>query len=417
VEILMATLGTAGDVHPFVVIGRALRERGHEVTLATNGFFEDLVKGAGIGFVELGTRASYEAMLRERRFWMPGKATGLILKKVVLPFLAPLFEIIAGFDRQETVVVASTLAFGARAAQEKLGVPLVTVHLQPACFMSFDDPPVNSVFNIPAWVPKPLRRTIWSTLDLVWNGVAGREINSFLASLGLPRRNRILTRWINSPGKVIGLFPEWFASPAPDWPSQTVLTGFVGGVSGTNSVPEELESFLMSGDPPLAVMPGTGNAHATRFMETVLESCRLLGRRAVLVTQYRENVPPSLPEGATHVGYAPSGALLPRCAGLVHHGGIGTSAAALHAGIPQLVIPINFDQPDNAARLQRLGVADFLLPKRLSGSGAAKKLATLMGSPEVRKRCRDLAGRIDFEDALERARRAIEHPLSGGNSP
>ena len=413
----MVTLGSAGDVHPFLALGTALRLRGHAVTLATSGYFEDLVRSEGLGFARMGTREDFEEILANPDVWCPRRGIPLLVEKVIIPALPRAYELIENFDRRDTVVVASTLALGARVAQEKLDVPLATVHLQPYSFLSFEEPPVSPLFNLPRWLPRQLGGGVWRVIEGVADRLLGAEVNRFRSGLGLPSARRIFTGWGNSPLKVIGLFPEWFAPPAPDWPEQTVLTGFLFFDRGGEApLAEEAEAFLGSGSPPVLITPGTAMAHAAEFFEAALEACRILDRRALLVTGHRGHLPSPLPGNALHVDYVPFSQVLQRCAAIVQHGGIGTTAQALAAGIPQLVQPMNFDQPDNAARLERLGVARSLDRREGSARTMADALGSLLGSGEVRKRCRSLAARIDPLRSLKRACRAVEE-LDGQAPP
>jgi UDP:flavonoid glycosyltransferase YjiC (YdhE family) len=103
-----------------------------------------------------------------------------------------------------------------------------------------------------------------------------------------------------------------------------------------------------------------------------------------------------------HEGYAPLSRLLPRCAALVHHGGIGTLAQALAAGVPQLTMPMGFDQPDNTTRLLRLGVARWVAPARFSGESVAPLLATLLTDPAIASSCAKYAALLKDESALAR---------------
>ncbi len=149
-------------------------------------------------------------------------------------------------------------------------------------------------------------------------------------------------------------------------------------------------------------------AHGGRLLAVALDACVALGRRAVVVTPFRDQLPTTLPPGTRHVAYAPFGALLPRVAALVHHGGIGTSAQALAAGIPQIVAPFAHDQPDNAARLRRLGVATVVSPNArrdawiaaLSGATGDASVADAVARAAVRMR-REPRAQDAIADLLE----------------
>src|SRR5262249_22585177 len=130
--------------------------------------------------------------------------------------------------------------------------------------------------------------------------------------------------------------------------------------------------------------------------------CRLLGRRGLLLTKYQCHLPRPLPSFVRHVEFAPFQQLLPHCAALVHHGGVGTVAKALATGTPQLVLPFAFDQADNAVRIQRMGVGDLLKPRQRTGANIARALTRLM-APAVQARCCEVAAGFGNKDALDNA--------------
>ncbi len=154
-------------------------------------------------------------------------------------------------------------------------------------------------------------------------------------------------------------------------------------------------------------MLGT-HLQAAAFFKAAAEACVLLNRRGMFLTPFNEQVPHPLPEGVVHFDYVPFSRVLPLAAALVHHGGIGTSAQGLRAGIPQLAMPLSHDQPDNAARLKRLGVADWLNPKDFRGPKVAAKLNRLLTSTEVLRNSRQASEKFAGVDAFEQACRVVE---------
>ena len=151
---------------------------------------------------------------------------------------------------------------------------------------------------------------------------------------------RRVFRWWLSPDLVIGLFPGWYAAPQPDWPRQLRLAGF-GRFDGARAeLPEDVRRFCEEGSPPIAFTLGTGMTHAAGFFRTAVAVCDALGTRGLLLTKYPEVIPARLPPGVRHCAFAPFRQLLPLCAAVVHHGGVGTTAAALEAGCPQLVTAV-----------------------------------------------------------------------------
>jgi UDP:flavonoid glycosyltransferase YjiC (YdhE family) len=139
--------------------------------------------------------------------------------------------------------------------------------------------------------------------------------------------------------------------------------------------------------------PGSGNAQARDFFREGLEACRLASMRALIGTRYPEQLPSPLPEFARHFDYLPFGELLPQVSVLIHHGGIGTLSQALAAGVPQLLMPMGHDQPDNAMRLARLGAGASLTPKDFKAARIAALLKSLSQDNRVAASCRTAAER------------------------
>jgi UDP:flavonoid glycosyltransferase YjiC (YdhE family) len=241
--------------------------------------------------------------------------------------------------------------------------------------------------------------------------LVAREVNRFRQELGLARERSVFFfgDWWHSPQKVLGLFPDWYAPPQPDWPASTVLTGFpLWDESGLTEMPPALGSFLDSGTPPIVFAPGSAMKHGHDFFAAAAQACQQLGRRGILLTRYAEQIPAKLPEGVRHFEFVPFSLLLPRAAALVHHGGIGTASQALAAGVPQLVMPMAHDQPDNAARLRRLGVATSLPPAKFVAASVARELGTLLNSPRTLECCRQVASRFATQGGIGRACDEIE---------
>jgi UDP:flavonoid glycosyltransferase YjiC (YdhE family) len=291
----------------------------------------------------------------------------------------------------------------ARVAQETHGVPLATVHLQPSMFPSLYDTPRYPGMPLPRWLPRFFKR--WVLHGVAYRGVIdwvlGRPLNAWRAELGLPPAKGVMLDWVNSPQLVIGLFPEWFGPPQPDWPGQVRLTGFpLYDEREQQALSPEVERFLDEGDAPVAFTPGSAMWQGHSFFAASAGACRVLKRRGILLSRHRDHIPRDLPPGVIHVDYAPFSQLLPKCAALVHHGGIGTTAQALAAGVPQLVMPLAHDQFDSAERVRRLGVGSSVPVKRYKAPRVAKELEELLESPRVREQCRAVAAKFDGVDPL-----------------
>ena len=408
-NVLLVPLGSHGDVHPFVGIGQGLRARGHRVRVIVNPFFGDLVESAGLELVPLGTADDYRRRVSDPMLWRRIGGTRSVLRSIG-DLVAPVYHAIAEHQvPEETVVVASTLALGARVAQEKLDIPTATVHLQPSIFFSTHEPPKLPGLFIPPWMPRWIGRAQYALVDCLLDPLIAPPLNQFRAELGLAPVKRIVGSYMHSPQRVIGMFPEWYAPPQPDWPAQTRLTSFpLYDERGVTRLPDNLLRFLDESDPPIAFTPGSAMWRGERFFAESAKACEILGRRGLLLTRHREHLPRTLPPSVLHVEYAPFSELLPRCAALVHHGGIGTSSQALAAGVPQLVMPHAHDQPDNAARLVKLGVARSIEPKRYRGERVARVLAELCQDATVVSQCVRVRSRFDGVDPISDTCELIE---------
>jgi UDP:flavonoid glycosyltransferase YjiC (YdhE family) len=260
--------------------------------------------------------------------------------------------------------------------------------------------------QLPHGAPQWVVKLYWRLLEAAANLLIGRHVNRIGRSLHLqPIRN--IYRWSLSLQLAIGMFPEWYAPPQPDWPPQLQLAGFPLFDGGHDEdLPNDVLDFCRAGPPPIVVTFGSGMMHGTRLFRAAIEACRLRGERCLLLTKFGQQLPAPLPPFVHHRDYAPFRKLFRHCSGVVHHGGVGTTAQALAAGIPQLILPMAWDQPDNATRVKRLGVGHWLSPNS-SGVRMANALAGLM-TPETRTRCHAVAEGFGNGDPFEFAAQRIE---------
>ena len=395
-KIIVIPIGSSGDVHPLLGLALKLRERGHEILFITNGHFEPLVRKAGLNFAELGTAEHYHRAISDPDIWHPVNGTRKVLEWSMAELLKPSYELIEkNYVRGETLVVAAALCLGARLAHEKLGVPLVTTQLQPLAIYSRKAPARYA--GMPAWTPPWLAALMFRLGEKsVVNPILLPPLNRFRAELGLPpQKGGIFTEYINSPQLVLGLFPKWFAGPPPDWPAQVRMPGFpLYDEKGVTRVDPALDAFLNEGTPPIAFTPGSAMLQGLPFFSAAARACEKIGRRGLLLTRYPENIPPALPPGVKHFAFAPFSEILPRCAALVHHGGIGTMAQAFAAGIPQLIMPMAHDQFDNAARVERLGAGLSIPRGKFQEPHVAAKLRSLLDTPSYKQQAGILAKKI-----------------------
>ncbi|QYF92173.1 glycosyltransferase [Massilia sp. PAMC28688] len=420
-EFLFVTTGSAGDLFPFLRMAQSLRARGHAVRLMAPALHEPMVRQAGIDFH--GTAAD-PAVLDDRNLWHPMRGFGVVWR-AVRPGLRELPEVLARLTQpaqsaqsiqpaqstqpaqsaqsapaRRCVIIAHPLAVpdavlardGGRqgqtpvvpsGGQDKPVVAVVAAYLAPSNIATIHDPLVLGPYGVPRWLPHPLRRWLWSVVGArVIDPVALPEINAARAAARLPPAASLLSLLRDEPDLSLALFPPWFGPPKPDWPAPLVCGDFaLFDPDPDAGFPPEVKQFLAEGESPLIFTHGTGNRQTAHFFACALEATLQLGRRAIFLTPHRDQVPAQLPPQLLWQSYLPLKRCLPRSALIVHHGGIGTTAEALHARVAQLVVPLAFDQFDNGARVAALGAGSVLPHARLTARRLAAALSALLAAP------------------------------------
>ncbi|MAX24414.1 MAG: glycosyl transferase [Phycisphaeraceae bacterium] len=401
--ILLMPQGSAGDVHPFVGIGLEMQRRGHHVTLATNGYFSELAERVGLPFVQIGTAEQFNEVAKNPDLWKPSIKSTRVVFGVSAQVVPDQYALIQSLHEQDErlIVVAGPLAFGARIAAEKLGVKHVTIQLAPAVFLSAVDPPRMPGVVLPTWLPLWIRKSVWNLAMSMVDRIACPDVNAFRSQVGLTKPMRQIIRWMNSDQLTVGMFPEWFAKPASDWPSSVRLSSFGLYDERTDqTLPPEVQSFLNRGDKPVVFTPGSANCHGKAFFVESVKACQLSGRRGILLSRYPETIPDKLPDTVKHFEFVPLSLLLPHCSALVYHGGIGTLSQACKAGVPHLVMKLSHDQFDNAYRLEQLGVGQSCKPSGYKAGRVARMLDALILSPKVKQRCEQIRDQMRAEDGV-----------------
>jgi UDP:flavonoid glycosyltransferase YjiC (YdhE family) len=414
-QFIITALGSYGDVHPMVGLGATLRARGHDVKIVTNPYFEDVVAGAALKMLPLGDREDYVWLSQHKDLWHPIRGPMLVLSYAAGRMLRPLYDLLAGnFEPGNTVYCAHTLDLASRIVGEKFGAPVANVLFAPGVLWSqYDSPRLKGALlgpGVPRWL-KQLQ--FWMSDTLFVQLIMGGNLNRLRRELGLKPVRRIYSQWLFASDLVLGVFPDWFGPRQADWPANTQLVGFPLWDSDKNAqLSSDVLEFLSAGRPPIAFSPGSANRVAHAFFTAAVEACDRLGQRGILLTKYDHQLPARLPPNVRHYGFVPLSKLLPRTAALVHHGGIGSCAQGLAAGVPQLVQPMSYDQFDNSRRLIRLGVADEISVKNFRGRAIADALAPLLDSPTVASCCHELATRCNGPAALAAACDALEQLAS-----
>jgi rhamnosyltransferase subunit B len=396
IEVVLVTIGSAGDLFPFLRIGCVLRDLGHRVSFVAPWLHQPYVEQAGLPFHGLDID---EAVLDDPDLWHAIRGFGVVWR-ATRPAMAQV-QAIAGprLAGPRSLLIAHPLALPEadliRAAHP--GVKVVGAILAPSNLPTVHDPLMVGPRRMPAWVPHSARRLMWRGVGrFVLDPVALPGINAARAQRGLPPAPGLLQHLAAVPDVTLLLFPRWFAPPQPDWPQPLLQAEFaLYDPNPAAALSPALRAFLQDGPAPLVFTHGTGNRQAGPYFADARDATLALGRRAIFLTPHAEQVPAGLPAAILWQDYVPLRALLPHAAALMHHGGIGTTAEALRAGTPQLIIPLAHDQFDNAERVKALGVGARLDATRVNASRLAAALANLLAAPGLPARCGQVAARFD----------------------
>lgn len=404
-----------GDVHPYIGIASALKSRGHRVTLLTNQAFEELATEAGLAFHPIGTVAEAQATLNDPDLWHPRKGFEVVWRSC-LPAQKLIAEFITGQpDAAEAIVIAHPLAMpGASAARDRIpGLKLIGTYLAPANLRTCHDPLWLGPLHIPRWVPHGVRRWLWNRIDAsLLDPLALPGINALRAEYGLAPVGNYAALLYDAPDFSVALFPPWFAATLPDWPANLKHGDFMLFDSfAAQPMSEELQQFLAAGDAPIVFTFGSAMQHAGEAFAASLQACQRLQRRGVLLTMFGEQIPADLPPTVKWFPYVPFRHLLPHAAAVVHHGGIGSTAEAMRAGIPQIVVPMAHDQFDNGARVKAMGVGLTIARHRYGANTVTKALEQLLHAESVKRSCSDIAARFNETDAAQTFCACIEEAL------
>lgn len=423
--IAIATFGSLGDLYPYVAIAKELRTRGYRVVLAASSpLYSYIIESEGIEF--LAVRPSGAINLEQ-----DGEFIGLLsysqqsldygISYLIAPHLRATYHDLIAAVGEADLVITHHLAFAATVAAEKTGTPRVSTVLSPASLMSVYDAPSLALATSAYERAMTLVANDAMYRSFRWQArYWSAAVRHLRAELGLPPSGDPFFEGQHSPDLVLGLFSQLLAKPQPDWPPQTKITGFpLYNYQQQQGLSPELEKFLQAGPPSIVFTLGSlvvwtqGNF----YLEGAIAAHQLGYRAILLMGNAADNIPPNyLPEEAIAVDYAPHSALFPRAAAIVHHGGVGTTAQALRSGRPMLVVPCAYDQPDNAARLVRLGVARTIDRQHCTADRIAAELKHLLFDPTYAARAAEVGRLVQAEDGTKAAGDAIEAYLDNETS-
>ena len=400
-RIVFCTWGSYGDLFPYLGLAVRLKAIGHTPVLATCSYYRDLVEREGFEFRPVRPDVKPDATDLIARVMDPKRGSEVVLREVLAPAVRDAYEDTVEAVRGADLVVSHPITFAAPLAAQVRGLPWVSTVLSPISFFSPHDFPVMP--NVPSavhlrrlgpWTGRLLMR-VARRITRPWM----QPVYDLRSDLGLPASGDPLYEGQFSPLGTLALYSRVLGAPQPDWPRNTHLTGF-SFFNSAIPMPDACAAFLDAGDPPIVFTLGTSAVGAAgAFFEESAKAAVALGRRAVLLVGTSPANRPSvaMPPSILAIDAAPHDALFARAAAVVHQGGIGTTGQALRSGRPTLVVPHAHDQPDNAFRVQNLGVARVLYPKRYNGARVAHHLRTLLEDSRYAERACNVARAVRAE--------------------
>jgi rhamnosyltransferase subunit B len=424
-RIVLTTFGSLGDLHPYIAIALGLKTRGHEAVIATSGYYQQKIEALGIGFRAVRPNHAHPEADPElmQRIMDRRQGSEFVIRELMMLALRESYEDTLAAAEGADLLVSHMLTFTTRLVAEKQGIPWASTFLQPLGLFSVYDPPVMPQAPFLAKL-----RFLGPAFHRLLFWCAKRSVRSWCepwhrlrSEIGLPPTSESpLFKGQYSSSLVLMMFSKLLANRQRDWPPQAVISGFpFYDRDGEGGMPAELVHFLDAGPPPLVFTLGSSAVvNAGPFYEHSVAAAKRLGHRAVLlVGKSPRNRPDSLPDGVVAFAYAPYSELFPRAAIIVHQGGIGTTAQAMRSGRPMLVVPYAHDQPDNAERVARLGIARTVPVWRYTSNRAAAELQHLLDSPRYGQRASEVADQVRQEDGVRAACDALEALLQTSAMP
>ena len=399
-------------MHPYIAVARSLIAQGHEAVIATSEDHRAVIESAGVEFCAMypvmAHKEDYQNVVA--RLFDVRRGPKELVCRIVMPHLRPAFEILLAASKGADVLVSHPLAMALPLVAEKLGIPRVATVLSPMLFVSPYDPPVIPdalwLNRLRMFGPGPYRFLFTMAKRMIrsWE----RPLHDLRQELGLaPLRHSAMLEGHYSPLLNLALFDPQLAAPQPDWPANTLICGspVFDGVQPDPAVIEDLEKFLAAGEAPIVFALGSSAVWiAGDFWDKAVAAVLKLGRRAILLTG--PHMPQALPDTIRAYSYLPYSKVFPRASIIVHQAGIGTLSQALRAGCPQLIVPVAFDQPDNARRACALGLARTIPFRKVTAQRLVSEISLLLDCGYAHAAQR-VAAELSHTDGAARATEAL----------
>jgi UDP:flavonoid glycosyltransferase YjiC (YdhE family) len=417
-KIVLATFGSLGDMHPMNALGIELRRRNHKVVFAAMEAYREKINALGFEFRPMRPDVNPDDREFARRVMDAKTGTELLLKEILLPSVRVQYEDLTNAIEDADLLVTGEVVYAAKSVVEKTGINWITTSLAPASFLSAHDP-----FLPPTAQWLQYFRFLGAGFHGIMYGMIRRLVKTWLGDyrkfrneLGLDENHDPVFDDKFSSLLHLALFSKVLGKPQPDWHRPTLQCGFCfyDGKDDLGKMPEKLAEFMEAeNDPPIVFTLGSAAVMDARdFFEESAKAARMLGKRAVLLYGVFNEPPKETDERIVAFDYAPYSFVFPKAACVVHQGGVGTTAQVLRAGVPHLIMPYSHDQPDNAARCVRAGVARTISRERYTAESAARELSEILSKKSYKETAVEASRTVKSELGTETACDAIENIMN-----
>lgn len=406
-KIVIYALGTGGDIDPMVGFGIELKRRGFEISFLSNDYFEARIVAAGFEFISVGTLDQYHKG-NSAVAWESRNHTDNFEHYHALAF-EPSFEYVKGLSGKNVLLLVLGEENGARVAAEKFNLPFIKLMLSPNMIFSAYKPPAPMSWSIPKNIPRfivrfLLRRNRKTRFNIFCKMPHTAEYRAIRERLQCPLKFQTKSNALLE----IGFFPEWFGMRAKDWPKNIKLVGFPLQNRASVNMRNELDAFIEHQGAPIIFTSGTGVKDVEELFKEGRKICEQLQVPGLFVGG---NIGVEVLQGSAlcmHMGYIDFEYALSKAVAIIHHGGMGTTAQAIKAGVPQLIRPIKYDQPDNAERIYKLGLGTYVMPEKFKVEQVAPMIANMLEKAKTSKALRHYAADVNSSSAIVVASDLIE---------
>lgn len=405
-------MGTGGDIDPMVALATELVQRGHRVSFLSNDYFAPIIQAAGCEFVSVGTAEQYHKGNSVTAWERDNQSDNF--QYYHAPAFEPAFRFVQScVAEQNCVVLVLGEQNGASVAAEKFDLPFITFMLSPNVIFSAISPPAPFRWIVPKFLPAFIVRLLLHR----YRKVRARRFlkEPHLADyIAVRKRLGCLPRFQKKSKALlqIGFFPQWFGMPAKDWPKNIHLVGFPLQNRPSMQSRLEFDQLIEKSGAPVIFTTGTGVKDVRALFTEGRKICEALQLPGVFVGGADGA---ELLQGSAwckHFSYLDFEYAFSKAQAVIHHGGIGTTAQAIKAGVPQIIRPLKYDQPDNADRIYRLGLGTYVLPEKFTAEAVTSVLRNMLQKAKQSRALRKFSADVQNSSAIENACDLIEQTLS-----